>query len=137
MDDDGRHDHDGLLKESSSSMMAGLRKTTAFIRRALPMVIALLVVLAVLTAAVLVVLIRQDSKSYQSVELQSDQVFVDYGAPPNGAGEEWTCSQFAGNIRCWDGSYSYLHTPSGWTLMQGPDDRRQLFTHSGGYHLNV
>jgi hypothetical protein len=120
MDDDRHHNRDGLL--NSSSMMAGFRKTTAFIRRALPVVIALLVGLAVLIVAVLAVLIRQDSKSYQSVELQPDEVFAEYGAPPNDSGEEWKCSKFVNNIQCWDSSYTYLHTPSGWTLLQGPDD---------------
>eukprot|EP00977_Amphora_coffeiformis_P013259 scaffold3419_cov142-Amphora_coffeaeformis.AAC.7 len=130
MDEDRNLDHDGLLKESSSSVMARLQKTTAFICRVLPMVIALLVFVLVLVGAVLVVLIKQDSKSYQAEELQADQIFAKYGAPPD-HGQEWTCFTFVNNIQCWDGFYTYLHTQSGWTLLQGPDDRRKLFTHTG------
>ena len=132
MDDDRRLDHDGLLKESSiSSITAGLRRTTAFLRRALPVVIACLVVVAVLIVAVLAVLIRQDAKSYQSVQLQADKVFAEYGAPPD-HGQEWTCSEFVSNIQCWDGTYTYLYTPSGWTQLSGPEEDddagRKLFT---------
>lgn len=124
--DEGRNlDHDGLLKESSSSVMARVmarvKKTTACNRRVLLMVIALLFFVLVLVVAVLAVLIRQDSKSYQAKELQADQVFARYGSPPD-HGQEWTCSTFVNNIQCWDGSYTYLHTQSGWTLLQGPDD---------------
>lgn len=99
MMDNGRlQGHDGLLKEDTGSIMTSFRRTTAFLRRAQPVVMTLVVALAVLMIAILTILIRHDSESHQSQELQADQVFAQYGAPPE-HGQEWTCSNFVSNIQ--------------------------------------
>jgi len=56
--------------------------------------------------------------------LEPDQVFAQYGSPPEDQGQEWSCSKYVGGIRCWDGTYTYLYvsSSSGWSLMAEPED---------------
>lgn len=103
-------DQDGLVNESSSSCMSVVRRTAASLRRKIPMVIAILVLVTVITV---IILIRRDSVKSQAVYLEPDEVFSKYGAPPD-HGKEWTCNKFNNNIQCWDGSYSYVYQSGKW-----------------------